>query len=422
MKLKHMRLLIVLGLLLPLTGLGQKRQYKKGLALEKQGEITLAMNLYKEALYKNMFYSRAKVALERTANTRVESLLGDYFIARQKGNGEEAHKISKSVKTIRDEMKYFFIEIDLPDYQEARLKEDLAQIPDASSGPPIPHRNLELEAEASRAFEAGNYFSSYDLYSSLLAEDPGNKDYAYYLDQSKALGSMSIAVVDLEDSKTRHTRSLKAAILSELALWSHPLLTIVEREDLNALIQEQKRVFTGLFEESSTASPGMLKGVKNLLIISLEDVQYKKGAEKSVRQTAYESTRTKVFDEAGNWRTNPNYVPRHYQEKLERASSTGTLHYKLIEVETGRILTANQVKGIIEDERTVLTYHGDANTLYPQRNGEIVVRGGYVQEFRNSFSNQDVLKSENQLFNDLENQLVMDAVSHLKELLLGGGL
>ena len=101
---------------------------------------------------------------------------------------------------------------------------------------------------------------------------------------------------------------------------------------------------------------------------------------------------------------------------------TAALHYKFIEVETGSILTANKVVNTIEDQNVVLTYEGDANTLYPVRNGEIVVTGEYVQKFRESFGNQRVLKTENQLFYELEQQLALEAVSHFKEALLGGKL
>ena len=417
-----MRLLMMLGMLLPLTVLCQKRDYKKGLALEKQGEISLAMDHYRAALYKNMYFSEAKAALERSAKVKVERLLSDYFVARQKGNWEEAQKISKSVTTVRDEMKYFSIEIELPDYQEARLVEDRQKMQEASAASQALEENLEMKQKASRAFEAGNYFLAHDLYSNLLASDPGNKDYLHNLEQSKAQGSISIAVVDLGDSKARHTRSLKAAILSEIARWSHPLLTVMEREDLNVLIEEQKLAFTGLFDESSTATPGMLQGVKHLLLIRLEDIQHKRSEWDAISQTAYEKIRSKVFDEAGNWRITPKYLARQYTEKSEQVSMTAVLHYKFIEVETGSILTANKVVSTIEDQNVVLTYEGDANTLFPVRNGEIVITGEYVQKFRESFGNQSVLKTENRLFYELEQQLALEAVSHFKEALLGGKL
>ena len=422
MKLKHMRLLMILGLLLPLTVLCQKREYKRGLALENQGEIILAMDQYRAALYKNMYFTRAKVALERSANTRVERLLSDYFVARQKGNWEEAQKISNSVTTFRDEMKYFSIEIKLPDYQEARLIEDRQKMQEASVASQASEKKLEIKHKASRSFEAGNYFLAYDLYSDLLASDPENEDYQHNLEQSKVRGSISIAVMDLGDSKARQTRSLKAAILSKIAQWSHPLLTMIEREDLNVLIEEQKQVFTGLFDESTTAAPGMLKGVKHLLLIRLEDIQHKRSEGNATSQTAYEKIRSKVFDEAGNWRITPKYLPRQYTQKSGHVSMTAALHCKLIEVETGRILTANKVAGNIKDEKVVSIYEGDANALFPIRNGEIVITGEYVRKFRESFGDQRVLKTENQLFYELEQQLALEAVTHLKEALLGGKL
>lgn len=422
MKLNYMRLLLLIGFLLPLTVFCQKRDYKKGLAFEKEGEVLLAIDHYKQALYKNMYYSGAKAGLKRCAEARMESLLSEYFMARQKGDWKEAAKIFETVETLTDEMAYFSIEIDLPAYQEARFAADRQKIQEKSEALSASGRQEEMEKKAFIAFENGNYFLAYDLYSSLLASEPENKDYARYLDQSKAKGRMSMAVADLQDQNSRHTEALKTAMLSAIAQWSHPLLTMIEREDLNALIREQKRVFTGLFEESSTASPGMLKGVKHLLIVRLEDVRYKRNTGKPIGQTAYEKVRSKVFDEAGNWRINERYLPRDFFEKSDHASMTASLHYKLLEVETGKILTANKVLGTVEDEKVVSTYNGNTGTLFPVRNGEIVITGEYVNEFRASFGPQKALKSETRLFHELEQQLAAAAIAHLKEFLLGVSL
>ena len=422
MKSGNMRLLILLGLVLPLAALCQKRDYKRGLSFEKQGEISVAMAHYKAALYKNMYFAPAKAALERCANTRIESLLSDYFVERQQENWEKVQKISEGVLVIRDEMKYFSIEINLPDYQKARLTEDRQMIEQMSRDSPRSEENLNIAEEASQAFRTGNYFLAYNLYGNLLDTNPENKDYAYYQDQSKAKGSVSMAVAGLEDPKNRHARSLKAAILSALAQWSHPLLTIVEREDLDMLIREQQQVFTGLFEEKSTASPGLLKGVKHLLLIRLEDIKYSRDPGKPMRQTAYEEVRSKDFDEAGNWRVNTRYLPRQYTEINERASMTASLHYELVEVETGNILIADKVFGTIDDMRLYSSYHGNVETLFPVREGEIVISGEYVQDFRDSFRDQRILKGENQLLHELEQQLAGKVATDLKEMFLGGKL
>lgn len=382
----------------------------------------VAMDHYKAALYKNMYFSPAKTALERCANTSIESLLSDYFVERQQENWEEVQKISEGLMLIIDEMKYFSIEIDLPDYQQARLTEDRQMIAQTSPESARSEENLEITEEASRAFKTGNYFLAYDLYGSLLDSNPENNDYAYYQDQSKTKGSVSMAVAGLEDAQNRQARSLKDAILSALARWSHPLLTIIEREDLDILIREQQQAFTGLFDENSTASPGLLKGVKHLLLIRLEDIQYTRDPGKPIRQTAYEEVRSKEFDEAGNWRVNTRYLPRQYMKNYESASMTASLHYKLVEVETGNILTAHKIFDTIDDKRLYSSYNGNAETLFPAREGEIVISGEFVQEFRESFRDQPVLKGENQLLHELEQQLAGKVAAHLREMFLGGRL
>ena len=85
-------------------------------------------------------------------------------------------------------------------------------------------------------------------------------------------------------------------------------------------------------------------------------------------------------------------------------------------------MTANKVLGTVEDEKVVSTYNGNTGTLFPVRNGEIVITGEYVNEFRASFGPQKALKSETRLFHELEQQLAAAAIAHLKEFLLGVSL
>ncbi len=450
---KFRGLLMVMGFLLPTVVLCQKKAYKQGLVFEEQGELVLAMERYKAALYKNMYFSKAKIALKNCAEQQVEHLLSDYFVAREKREWEEAKQISQVVTHLREEMNYFSIDIALPAYQEDRFLEDdnklleqryrralqdyqqkhyqnardqleaiLEVYPahEASSQLLASINHLETEEKALSAFKAGNYFLAYDLYSELLKSDPEHKDYIEHLNQSKIQGSMSVAIVDLTGTENLKSKALKTAVLSQMAVWSHPLLTMIEREDLDLLVQEQKQAFTGLFDENTVAAPGLLKGVRQLLMIRLEDLQYNKLPSQIRQLTAYEMVESKVFDGGGNWRVKREFLPRQYSENLEQASITASLHYKLLEVQTGNILMAKKVAASIADEVISADYTGDPNSLLPARNDQIVQSGPYLEEFRAAFNQHKSLKTESQLFVELEAQLAADVVAGIKKSLSGG--
>lgn len=417
-----MRFFLLISLLLPLAVFCQKKEYKRGLALEKKGEVALAMDQYKEALYKNMYFTAARDGLERCANASAGNLLSDYFIARQKGDWEKAERIFGAVETMKNEMNYFSVEINLPHYQEARFQEDQRSMKEKSRQSEALANQEETEKKARQAFDAGNYFYAYDLYDSLLAADPENEAYKNLLESAKAKGSFSVAIVNLTGRKMKYTQSLKTALLSAISRWSHPLLTIVEREDLDVLIEEQKRAFTGLFDESTTAVPGALKGVKHLFLMQLEDIHYKSTTGETIRQTAYEKERFRVYDEAGNWRVNERYLPRYYLEKSGRTYMTAALHYKLVAVETGEVLMAGKVKGKVEDKLVFSVYEGNAQTLFPVRQGEVVISGEYLQQFRDSFGEKRPLKDENELFHELQQQLATETMAQVKASFMGGRL
>ena len=77
-----MRFLIIILLLLTMNqAFAQKKAYNRGLKLEAAGNILGAIEQYKNALYKNMSYGKAREALERTSTKRVDQLLQDHFIA-----------------------------------------------------------------------------------------------------------------------------------------------------------------------------------------------------------------------------------------------------------------------------------------------------------------------------------------------------
>ncbi|MDN5213433.1 hypothetical protein QQ020_15290 [Fulvivirgaceae bacterium BMA12] len=446
-------LLMVIGFLWPTVVLCQKKAYKQGLAFEERGELTLAMERYKAALYKNMYFSKAKIALKNCAEQRVEHLLSDYFVAREKREWEEAKQISQVVTHLREEMNYFSIDIELPAYQEDRFLDDdnklleekyqkaqqeyqqkhyqkardrleaiLEMYPahDASSQLLASIDQLETEEKAVSAFKAGNYFLAYDLYSELLKSDPEHKDYIEHLNRSKVNGSMSVAIVDLTEAKNSQSKALKTAVLSEMTGWSHPLLAMIEREDLDLLVQEQKQAFTGLFDENTVAAPGLLKGVQQLLMIRLEDIQYNKLPSQTRQLTAYEMVESKVFDGDGNWRVKTEFLPRQYTENLEQVSVTASLHFKLLEVQTGNILMAKKVAASIADEIVSANYTGNPSSLLPTRNDQIVQSGPYLENFRATFHQSKPLKTESQLYMELEAKLAADVAAGIKKSLSGG--
>ncbi|MEL6557606.1 MAG: hypothetical protein AAFQ94_05435 [Bacteroidota bacterium] len=446
-----MRFLIIIALVLTMNqAFAQKKAYNKGLKLEAAGNISGAIEQYKNALYKNMSYGKAREALERTTTKRVDQLLQDHFIATE-GNlqttKESVNSANRIIELI-EEMKYFSIDIDLPKYQVANLSKDrrllsgqkiseanaliVAQKYDEAKSlvdsilisNPAHSQALEiqkeiklalLEKEAKFAFDRKKYLMAFDAYQQLSELNPDNSEYRKQLEAIESRGRYAIAIVDVSEVYENISSSLKSSVIAEISGWKHPMLELMERGDLDLLIEEQKQSLSSLFDETSIPVPGNLKGIKNMLLMKVEDFSTDRNSDVAVQKVAYRQIKERTYNNNGDWRDRKDYQPVTYQEMTSRLVVSATVQYKVLEVETGRVLYAGKIRDLAKDEQVVPQFEGNPNELFPVESGRIIISGDKLTQYRSSFVKQGQLKSVAMLLKELESKIAAKVANDIRQ-------
>ena len=214
----------------------------------------------------------------------------------------------------------------------------------------IPNYNL-----GKKAFEMQMYRDAYRYFNEVTRLDAGYKDALALRDECVALLKVTIAVVrsanhQLPDEVQQEiTSSVKNKILAQ----KDPFIQLVERENLNELLEEQAKGMTGLIDEKTAIKAGELTGARYIVICEL--VSYR-----------HEAPRKKVFEKKGYLGSSANYSKKvRYDEVHLARSIEATFRYRIVDAESGQVFASESIPYVNEDSAISAVFEGDASKVYP---------------------------------------------------------
>ncbi|MEO1253923.1 MAG: CsgG/HfaB family protein [Bacteroidota bacterium] len=381
-----MRTVYISLLILIATSLSaQKKLYKQAVALESAEQYEMAIEKYKEVLYKNASHLEAKDGLKRSAQKIIDQKLSDYFIARNSDELGEAVKLFDEVIHTRKELEYFKVSIDIPSYYYKDYEADKNKLEEgAQTEKSLVKEEAKQEKyeQAVQLFDQSDWVGAWKIFDKLKGYEDSND----YLQKIEAKAKR-ISIVAHAKNQFSKEETLRNSLLSELFKLKNPLIKVINRDNLDQLIEEQKLGLSGLIDEKSAADLGRILGVENMLITRVLNYNMVEGTRTSQNKTAYTASINENIKD---------YYPVTYQEYFQQSELEVSFQYQLIDVSTAEILMSKIIYEKAEDQLNYAVYQGDPNSLYPSDGSHIYTKGKERDAFLSLFGarNQPLTKKE----------------------------
>lgn len=411
----HIALCAALAVALLAGCSGSKAYTKKGEKLDEAGLYAEAADMYLQAAQRNPKNVDAKIGLKKTGQLVLNDKLSNFFKAFSMGSEKgEAVKVFLEGKDYMDRVGRAGVVLEIADHykqdfeqvkgeflvelytkgQDLLAKQDykgaeatFAQIAklepnykDASSLQNIAY--LEpLYRSGKDALTGKRYRKAYDDLSLVVNKDASYKDAGVLRQEALTGGQYSIAVLPFTSSvKTRADLAPKVQAYATTALTevNDPFLKIVDRENIERILEEQRLGLSGVVDEQTAVRVGNLMGAQAVLMGTVIDYQEVTGTARRSTKDGFESYRVKVADpnNPGQLMIVTKYRPVKYMEYYQENKVTTSVSYKLVSLETGEVLLSKVVDREAVDHAYYASYDGAKENLLPNRNGAADISDG----------------------------------------------
>jgi len=399
-----LRVIGILGVILALFFAGctgSKSLSKKAGKLEEAGLYSDAAMFYYNSLLKNNNNIDARIGLTKTGQRVLNDKLDDFSKAKAMGETKEAVYDFLDAMAFYDKVERLGIELEYPNYfnddfeaeklkyvkglyEESNelmaerkfdqanglLKEIERLLPGYKDVSDLKNTavNEPIYLEGVEHFDAGRYRLAYYELDQVYLNDPNYKDVAILRDECLDLGKFPVAIGEFDNSSSRKgmEKRLKAFVITELSAIDDPFLRIVERENLEMVLEEQRMNLSGIVDESTAVEVGNLLGAKAIITGTLISYNEKAGKLRVNEKNGYEAYRVKLYSkEEDRHYYQTRYKPVTYKEYYNANEVTLSFQYKAISLETGEVLFSNISKKKMTDDVYYAGYSGEATKLYP---------------------------------------------------------
>ncbi len=439
------------AMLLMVACTGSKPMAKKAAKLDAAGLYAEAADMYLQSVQRNNRNVEAKIGLKKTGQQLLNDKLGSFFRAFSTGdNKEEAVNAYLSAKAYADRVGQMGVVLDVPtsymkDFNEVKGKylvelytqgQDLlakqdfkgAEVVFAKIGALEPGykdsgslQNIAylepLYRSGKDALDAKQYRKAYQDLLKVTNKDASYKDAAALRNSAVEKGRYSIAVLPFSGSKKDLAARVQAYATTALTEISDPFIKVVDRENIQRILDEQRLGMTGVVDEASAVNAGKLIGAQAVLMGTLIDYREETGQLKRSTKDGFASYQVKQPNPEvpGQMMIVTKYKPVKYTEYFQENKVVASYSYKLVSMETGEVLLSKVVDQEKKDNTYYANYDGERNTLFPARNGLVETANRARQELQGLLNANREVKPVSSLSNELFRNSVNGMASTIQQ-------
>lgn len=417
---------------------GSKSFAKKAEKLDEAGLYAEAADMYLQSVQRSSKNVEAKIGLKKTGQQLLNDKLSTFFKAMSMGDSRaEAVQAYLDAKAYQERVGRLGVVLEIADHyktdfervkgehlvdlygqgqalmekQEFKAAEkvfaDIARLEpnykDASSLQAVAY--LEPLYRSGKAdLDAGRFRKAYEQLDRVTAKDAGYKDASVLRQECLTKGQYSIAVLPFTAATKGNTMAAKvqAYAMTALTETKDPFLKIVDRENIDRILEEQRLGLSGVVDEQTAVRVGNLIGAQAVLMGELIDYREEPGSLRRSTKDGYESYRQEQINkETGAKYYVTKYKPVRYSEYFQENKVYLSFSYRLVSLETGEVLVSKVVDRQAEDHVYYASYEGNRDALLPMANGVVDVSDRSRRDLRSLLSASREMKPMSVISNDL---------------------
>jgi hypothetical protein len=449
---------LFLGLfLLAMVGMGcsgSKSLAKKAGQLEEAGLYANAADYYYNALMRNNNNIDARIGLTKTAQRVLNDKFDDFTRARAMDEHRKAVEAYLDADAYREKVQRLGVRLEAPDYlkedyeaskliyvqelynrgndlmadkkfdeanalfkQISKLSpgyKDIAELKDVSLNEP-------LYTEGSSFFDNAAYRKAYYKFDEVYRNNPNYKDVAVLRAECLDLGKFPVAIMPFENTSNVNgaEKRVRAYVITELTSLDDPFLRIIERENMEAILQEQRLSLSGVVNESTAARVGNLLGANVMITGNVISYSTKPGRMRQTKKDGFEAYQVKLYDKVNDKNYyETRYKPVTYFEYYNRNEVSVSFQYKGISLETGEVLFSNVVDKSLNDEVYYAAYDGEITKLFPASAQGVITSNRERNQLTSLLRANRTIKGTEQLTNAAFEAAAEEVAQDVKTLLL----
>jgi hypothetical protein len=378
---------------------------KKANAMESGQNYEAAADLFFQSVQKDPQNVEAVSGMKRTGTQVLNSKLADFSKAKLDQDYKTATYKFLEAKAYKNKIKTVNVDLAIPEFYEQdydmvlesyldqEYSKGLELIEKEDFGGAEQHFNevfkfnqtykdvkelrniaylepIYRNAESSRT--AARYRDAYDQYQTILKRVNVYKDTREKQTLVLEKGRKNLIFMSSQ-GKTKYGAydvNIKSYTTNALLGMNDPFIKLVDRENLDKIIKEQELAVSGIASDKGAVELGEIASAN--FAIQLEMTNYIVDEKPMTKQSnkGYEQYTVKV----------PNTNPQMYETKyksvnyityLASRSVSYTVHFKLVSIKTGEILTSQMIEKQSNSQVNYLNYDGNIKALYPDNNGQV---------------------------------------------------
>ena len=430
---------------------GPKYYTKLGTQQEASGLTAEAATSYYNALVKKRSYIPAQTGMKRTGQLVLNQKLAEFGRKKAMGTSKEAVYSYLEAIDYKNKINNIGIQLEVgqmyaDDYDNAK-KNYIHELYEKGTGhlEKEEYREAELSfkeiekfdpnfkdakdlqdiayleplyKDGKAMFEAGRYRTAYESLNKVLDRKDTYKDAKELKAKALEKGTITVAILPFNNGTRVNgvETSMAAYTLSSLTEIKDPFLKVVDRENMMAILQEQKLQLSGVVDDKTAVEVGKLVGAQVILTGTVLKFEEKKGFVNSDTRTAYQSYLEKQVSN-GQEVMVTKYKAVNYTDYSGKSSVTMDFQLKVVSLKTGELLRTKMINKKMEDESHYAKSDIARDNLFPGSDGRVETANDRVQSFRGLFTARRDLKSVGDLTTEAYNQTAREIANDVKSLM-----
>lgn len=454
MTVSKLHIFLFLGLTILLISCnGSKALTKKGDQLNAAGLYAEAANMYYVALRKKSTNVEAKIGLKSAGQYVLNGYLDKFAAARGMGEKKDAVYRFIEAEDYYNKIKRVGVELNLADfyYQDysdikndylddlyekgSELLEeeefdnahklfdeisnldpefkDAGELKDIAFLEPLYNKGVQA-MEHARYREALNYFNK------VAARDPNYKKVGQMSLETIEAGKYSVAVMPFENttSESGLESKMSAYALEALAAVDDPFVKVVDRENMERILEEQRLGLSGVIDESTAVTVGELMGAKAIVTGTVLNYSTTKGKIRYQDKDAFESYKVKKLNKAEQkYYFETKYRQTQYREYFGENKAALSFQFKMISLETGEVILTKIIEKEASDAVNYVDYDGNKRNLFPEKNGGINLNRNVKNQLISKMSARRDLQNPEELSNEVFRSVSRGMTNEIEDVL-----